>query len=62
MDPYPPQPVILNGVAGFFIATLTLLVPFVALTDEPRTTTVGTAAASRVIETPAQGPLTRGTP
>ena len=62
MDPYPPQPVILNGVAGFFIAITTLLVPFAVLTDEHRTPTVGAATASGIIEAPAQGPNTRGTP
>ena len=62
MDPYPPQPVILNGVAGFFIAIFTLSIPLAVFLDEPRTPTVGTAATSGVIEAPAQGPLTRGTP
>ena len=59
-DPYPLQPVILNGVAGFFIALLTLLTPVAIFTDELRTPTIRTTTANRVIETSAQGAITRG--
>ena len=62
MDPYPPQPVILNGIAGFFIAITTLLIPFAVLVDEHRTPDVRTVVASGVVEAPAQGPFTRRAP
>ena len=59
-DPYPLQPVILNGVAGFFIAILTLLTPVAVFTDELRTPAVRAATTDRVFETSAQGAITRG--
>lgn len=44
MDPYPPTPVILNAIAGFFVSISILTVPFLVIHDgdatlAPRETT-----------------------
>jgi len=54
LNPYSLKP-ITDAVVGFFIACFAIIVPLVAIIDEPRTVTVGTGVPSGQLEKQAQG-------